>query len=382
MWGEWLLWIGLMSGTSADATDAALVRIGEDVRDLSLRCFRSFPLPVSLRQRIHELAEAPVPLRDLVQIDVELGARFADAALALLEESGTRAQDVAGIGSHGQTVGHYPEVQGSLQLGAAAVIHERTKIPVVADFRAADLAAGGQGAPLTPFFHHAYFAQQDEVRALLNIGGFTNVTYLPGLEPEQVVAFDPGPGNALIDRAARWASEGSASFDRDGALAAQGKPDAEVVAELLSDPYFALTPPKSTGHEYFAAAHFAGARERVLERGGSPQDVLATLTQLTAESVADQAKRFFPSQPARWIVYGGGARNPVLLEMLREALDPTPVELSAAYGVPIDALEAIAFAVLGWCASRGETGNLPGATGARHPAILGTATPPGSFASD
>ncbi len=374
-------WVGLMSGTSADAIDAALIRIGSSGRDLSLLAFRSFELPEPLRKRIHDLAQAPVLIRDLLQLDLELGERFADAALALLRQSGVAPEDVEGIGSHGQTVGHFPqpEVRGSLQLGAPAVIHERTRIPVIADFRRADLAAGGQGAPLTAFFHHTYFAHERERRAILNIGGFTNVTYLPGLGLDGVIAFDPGPGNALLDRAARWASGGAASFDRDGAGAQRGAPDAEVVRELLSDPYFAAPPPKSTGHEHFGQAFFERARARVLQRGGTPNDLLATLTEVTVESIADQARRFFPSPPQRWIVYGGGVWNTTLLAALRARVAPAPVEQTDAHGIPVDALEAVSFALLGWCASRGEPCNLPAATGAGHPVILGVATPPGAI---
>jgi anhydro-N-acetylmuramic acid kinase len=367
-----------MSGTSADAMDAALVRIGTSVSELSLVAFRSVPLPQSLRERIHELAQVPVPLRDFARIDVEIGERFADAALAVVCDGGVTPEDIAGIGSHGQTVGHFPEpdVRGSLQLGAPAVIHERTGIPVIADFRAADLAAGGQGAPLTAFFHHVYFAERNERRAVLNIGGFTNVSYLPGLDREGVIAFDPGPGNALIDRAARWASAGAESFDRDGAQARQGQADPEVVADLLSDAYFAMPPPKSTGHEHFGQAFFERSRDRVLARGGTPNDVLATLTHVTVESIADQAERFFPAPPERWIVYGGGVWNSALWEALGTRLAPAPMERTEVYGLPVDALEAVTFAVLGWCASRGEPCNLPGTTGARHPVILGAATPP------
>ena len=374
-----MLWIGLMSGTSADAIDAALVDIGPTLREIRLLAFKSVELAEGMRKRIHALPQDPVLVRDLVQLDVELGERFADAALTLLSEADVAATDVEGIGSHGQTVGHFPEpeVRGSLQLGAPSVIHARTGIPVVADFRSADLAAGGQGAPLTAFFHHAYFAREDERRAVLNIGGFTNVTYLPGLALHQVIAFDPGPGNALLDRAARWASGGAARFDRDGERAQRGAPDDKVVGELLADPYFAAPPPKSTGHEHFGPDFFERARAGVEKRGGSPDDLLATLLRVTVESVA-QAGRFFPEPPQRWLVYGGGVSNPVLLEALRARLDPTPVELTDAHGIPIDALEAISFAVLGWCASRGEVCNVPAATGAERAAVLGVRTPTAS----
>ncbi|MCZ6570466.1 MAG: anhydro-N-acetylmuramic acid kinase, partial [Deltaproteobacteria bacterium] len=183
-----MLWVGLMSGTSADAIDAALVQLGSSARELSLLAFTSIELPENLRKRIHALVQTPVLVRDLVQLDVELGERFAAAVLAVLSEGGVAPERVAGIGSHGQTVGHFPEpeVRGSLQLGAPAVIHARTGIPVIADFRPADLAAGGQGAPLPGFFPHPYCALEEERRAVINIGGFTNGTHRAGSSLEAV----------------------------------------------------------------------------------------------------------------------------------------------------------------------------------------------------
>ncbi len=370
-----------MSGTSADGADVALVRLGERVRDLELVAFHSQAFPEQLRDDIRKLGQGSLELRELARLDVEIAERFAQATLELLRETGVAADDVAGIASHGQTVGHFPqpEVRASLQLGSPAVLYERTGIPVVADFRRADLAAGGQGAPLTPYFHHAYFARADEVRAVLNIGGFTNVSYLPDLDAAHVIAFDPGPGNALLDRAVRWATQGSETFDRDGERAARGTPDVEVVRTLLGDAYFAEPPPKSTGHERFGGEFFERVRERVLAHGGGAEDVLATLTRFTAESARDQAERFFPTPPERWIVYGGGVRNATLLDELRTAVAPAPVETSDAHGIPADALEAVAFAVLGWCAVRGEPANLPPATGARRAVVLGVQTPPGGL---
>jgi anhydro-N-acetylmuramic acid kinase len=251
---------------------------------------------------------------------------------------------------------------------------------VVSDFRAADLAAGGQGAPLTPFLHLACLSDPRETRAVLNIGGFTNVTLLVGDDAERVVAFDPGPGNALLDRAARWASGGAEAFDAGGRRAARGRVLAAVRDALLGDAYFARRPPKSTGHEYFGAKFFESARDAVLGAGGSPDDVLATLASLTVESVVRQAEAFFEALPGRWLVYGGGAHNPALLGGLAERLAPAAVETTDDHGIPGDALEAVAFAVLGWCAARGQPSNLPRATGAQRAVCLGCATPAAAFA--
>jgi len=378
-----VLWIGLMSGTSADAVDAALVRIGRDPGDVELVAFRGEPIEEALRERIHALAVGPVELRALVQLDVALGERFAAAALGVAREAGVALGEIRGIGSHGQTVGHYPEpdVRGTLQIGAAAVIHERTGRPVVSDFRRADLAAGGQGAPLTPFFHFYRFAQDGERRALLNIGGFTNVSYLPGRDATRVLAFDPGPGNALLDRAARWASGGAARFDRDGVRSLRGRVHEPLVEAWLADPYFARRPPKSTGHERFDEKFFERARDAVLARGGAPDDVFATLARLTVESIVRAAHGFFPEPVQRWILYGGGVKNAALVEGLRARLAPARVETTDAHGVPSFALEAITFAVLGYCASVGMASNLPAATGAARAVCLGVLNPPDAFRS-
>ncbi len=371
-----------MSGTSADAVDAALVRIPESPAGLELVARASQPLSDELRARIHGALAGSIELRELVRLDADLGERFADAALAVLRAAGVEPSEVEGIGSHGQTVGHFPEpeVRGTLQLGSAARIHARTGLPVVCDFRRADMAAGGQGAPLTPFAHHALFAREGETRAVLNIGGFTNVTYLPGADPARAIAFDPGPGNALLDRAVRKLSGGRERFDRDGARAARGRVLERALDALLAEPYFALPPPKSTGHERFGAAFLDEAERRVHEAGGGDDDLLATLAALTVASVARAAERFFPAPPARWLLCGGGACNPVLVAGLRQALRGARVESTEAHGIPVDALEAIAFALLGWASARGRAGNLPAATGARHPAVLGAAVPPHAFA--
>ena len=371
-----MFWIGLMSGTSADAVDAALVRIPEAIAGLELIEFQTFPLPDDVRERIHTAARGKVSLRDLIELDSELGQLFGAAAEAVAESAGVPLSEIEGVGSHGQTVAHYPEIGGTLQLGSPAIIYARTRIPVVADFRRSDLAVGGQGAPLTPFFHRACFARPGEARAVLNIGGFTNVSFLPGDQAGSVVAFDPGPGNALIDRAVRWASGGAERYDRDGERATRGSVDPALLQDLLADPYFALAPPKSTGHQYFSAEFFERARDAIVASGGEADDLVATLAQLTVESVVDAARRFLPALPERWFVYGGGVHNAAILRGLENALAPASVERTDAQGIPADALEAMAFAALGWCARRGIPSNVPSATGARQSVVLGSATPP------
>ncbi len=377
------LWIGLMSGTSADGVDAALVRIGDGPGAVETLAHATTPLPGALRERVQAAIRGKPELRELLRLDVELGQHFAAAALDLLAAAGVRVAQVEGIGSHGQTLAHHPEpgVRASLQVGSAAEIHARTGIPVVSDFRAADLAAGGQGAPLTPFVHLACLAAPGQRRAVLNVGGFTNLTWLDGQDPAAVIGFDPGPGNALLDCAARLASGGTEHFDRDGARAARGQVDGATLELLLSDPYFERPPPKSTGHEHFGADFFETARRSVEAGGGGPDDLLATLTALSVESVARAAERFLPATPDRWLVCGGGVHNATLMRRLAERVAPAPVSTTREHGIDPDAVEAVAFAILGWCAARGRASNLPRVTGASLAVCLGSLTPPVGFAA-
>jgi anhydro-N-acetylmuramic acid kinase len=362
--------VGLMSGTSADGVSLAAIRPGPPLKFLA---YRTFPYPRALRERV--LGARGLRTPELSELNGDLGRFFAACAKKFI---GRGRVDV--IGSHGQTVWHEPG-RHTLQIGEAAHIAAATGVPTVCDFRPADIAAGGQGAPLTPFFHFHRFAVAHERRAVLNIGGFTNVTYLPDRDPSHVLAYDPGPGNALLDRAARWASGGRERFDRDGARATRGRVMPELVEEWLREPYFARRPPKSTGHELFGEAFFAHARQAVLARGGTADDVFACLARLTVESVARSAEQFFAKPAERWLVCGGGARNPALLGALRARLAPATLDTTDAHGVPSDALEAIAFAVLGHCSSIGQPSNLPAATGATRAVCLGVANPPNGFSA-
>lgn len=375
-----MLWIGLMSGTSADAVDAALVRIGDEPSDLELLAFTEERIPAELADQIRELSARKVLLREVIELNRGLGERFAQAALSVLRQAGLEPQQVEGIGSHGQTVAHHPEppAQGSLQLGDPALIAQRTGIPVVSDFRSGDLAAGGQGAPLTPFFHRIAFAAPEEARAILNIGGFTNVTFLGSGSQPQILGFDPGPGNALLDRSAQFVSGGKQRYDEAGAIAATGRVLEVILEVLLEDPYFKRPPPKSTGHEHFGAAFFERARALVDEAGGEPADLQATLAALSVEAVVRSAG-FALEAPERWIVYGGGVQNSDLMRRLAERVAPVPVVTTDSLGIPAGALEAMTFALLGWCAARGRVSNLPDVTGAERGVVLGSTTPPDAF---
>jgi anhydro-N-acetylmuramic acid kinase len=250
----------------------------------------------------------------------------------------------------------------------------------VADFRVADVAAGGQGAPLTSYADWLLLRHPTRARAVQNIGGIGNVTYLPpGDDPSGVIAFDTGPGNMLIDDAVRRITGGKQTFDRDGALAAQGQVSRELLAGLLAHPYLALPPPKTTGREQFGAAYGQEVWQRAAKQGLCDEDRVATLTAFTATSIADAYRRFLPGMPDEVILGGGGANNPVLVDMLRRQLAPARVMAHEALGLSSDAKEAVVFAVLAYEAIHGRPGNLPTCTGARSRVVLGKITPGANY---
>lgn len=374
--------IGLMSGTSADGVDAALVEWprGAECRPFRLLAFAEQPFPAGLQQRIHALAAGRLGsdrlLEELAALDVELGERFAQAALDLLRESGTAAQTVDAIASHGQTVAHHPQRRATLQLGDPSVISERSGLLTIADFRSRDLAAGGEGAPLAPFFHWATCHVSGENRLVLNLGGIANLTWLPsdcGAAGERVQAFDVGPANCLLDGVVQRASGGAERCDRDGRRASGGRVDAALLARLLDDDFLRRAPPKSTGRERYGWAEAESLYEETLQSGRTLDDLLATLVAFTAEAVVRACDVFLAGAAAvqRLIVCGGGARNPALMRALAERLPQARVEPSDAVGIPSQAVEAMAFSLLGRNALLGLPNHLPHCTGARRACVLG-----------
>jgi anhydro-N-acetylmuramic acid kinase len=379
--------MGLMSGTSADGVDAALVEWPDagSARPFRLIAHCEDPFPPELQDRVHRLAAARVPgeqaLRELAALDVMLGEKFAAAAAALAEQAGIALGDIDAIASHGQTVAHHPEAGASLQIGDPSVIAERTGCTTVADFRARDLAAGGQGAPLAPFFHFVAFAEPDEGRLALNLGGIANVTWIPrAAAPDAVLAFDVGPANALVDGVVQLATEGSERMDTDGAHARRGRVDAALLARLMDDPFLRAAPPKSTGRERYGSAEAETLYAASRATGQSLDDLIATLTAFTAEAVAHACRAHLHAegQIDRVLVGGGGARNPAALEALREALPGVAVERFDRWGVPGDAAEAMAFSLLGRNTLLGLPNHLPRCTGANRALVLGEVVPGGS----
>ncbi len=374
-----MLVIGLMSGTSADGVDAALVEWPDipEARPYELRAFVELPFDPGLQERIHHLAACRVPgeqvLAELAALDVELGERFAAAARGVAAEARVPLAKIDAIASHGQTVAHHPERRATLQIGDPSVIAERTGCTVVADFRARDLAAGGEGAPLAPFFHLAALADPEENRVALNLGGIANLTWLPAGDPDGVIAFDVGPANALVDGVVRAATDGKERIDRDGRGALRGRADRALLARLMDDDYLARPAPKSTGRERYGSAE-AEALAAEWKRGRkSLDDLLATLVTFTAEAVARACRELLPGSPAvdRLLVCGGGARNPAMLASLVRALPNASVQTSDTVGVPSGAVEAMAFSLMGRNALLGVPNHLPACTGASRAAVLG-----------
>jgi anhydro-N-acetylmuramic acid kinase len=372
--------VGLISGTSADGIDAALCEIGGSGASTALELlrFETFPLAPEIKHRIWNLPDGPA--QNICALNFLLGEAFAEAALAVIALAGLEPREVDLIGSHGQTARHQPPgaaepTPSTLQIGEAAVIAERTGLPVICDFRVADMAAGGHGAPLIPLVDHLLFHDPEHPRALLNLGGIANVSVLRG-GLEGVLAFDTGPANMALDAVARAASSGERSYDHDGALAASGRIDQELLEELLGHPYFELSPPKSTGRETFGRDFVYPLLDR---HAGRLPDLMATLSELTVESVSRALERFVLPEGAiaELLVSGGGVHNLHLMERLRSRLAPLPVLSLSSVGMDPDAKEAIGFAVLANETLHSHQGNIPRATGARGPRVLGKlALPP------
>lgn len=376
--------IGLMSGTSLDGVDAVLVRLDGDspaTLRLHIEGFLTRPYAAPERRSIHD-AILHGDAASLCRLHADLGEWLADAALRVCDAAGVAPEEVDLIGSHGQTVWHEPPADGrrgaTLQLGCAATIAERTGIDVVSDFRSRDVAAGGEGAPLVPWVDRVLFALPDRVRVLLNIGGIANLTRVARRDSaEPLLAFDTGPGNALIDAAIELATGGAEAYDRDGERGARGAVDGDLLERLLDDEYLRREPPRSTGRERYGRPVVENlVAERTPSAAADWDSLVATLTAFTAESIARALRSWVvPLGADELIVTGGGARNPTLMRMLRERVGALRVTDGAALGVDPDAKEALAFAVLAWAHACGIPANEPAATGAAGSRLLGSRTP-------
>jgi anhydro-N-acetylmuramic acid kinase len=389
-----MLVIGLMNGTSADGIDAALVRVKGasprwQARLLAFHCERLDPRVRAAILRVANVGHTTTA--EISNLNFLIGELFARAALRLCRKARVSPRQVDLIGSHGQTVYHQGrpapfltarQHTSTLQIGEPAIVAERTGIPVMADFRVADVAAGGQGAPLVPFVDYVLFAHPAMARVALNIGGIANVTVIPpAARREHLLAFDTGPGNMIVDALAAHFTGGRESIDRDARRARRGRTDPALLQDLLDDTYFALAPPKSAGREQYGAPFVEKLLARAAKRRVAPDDLMRTATLLTPLSIVDAYHRFMLPHLRRHglkrngkvqlIVAGGGAHNPLMRAQLAAGLPGVEMKRSAELGVPEDAKEAYAFALLAYESWHRRPANLPSATGARHPALLG-----------
>lgn len=380
-----MLVLGLMSGTSADGIDVALARVSgaSPHLDAKLLGHTSSKFPPALRKEILRVAEQhPIAAGELSQLNFRLGEVFAEAALAACRKFHVSPKRVALIGSHGQTIFHQGKpapylghaTASTLQIGEPSVIAARTGITTVGDFRSADIALGGQGAPLVPFADYLLYRHEKLGRVSLNLGGIANITVIPpAAKPEQILAFDTGPANMLIDALVSHFTRGRRRLDKDARLARSGRPIAALLDELMRDPYLKLAPPKSTGREYYGRAYLKKMLALGKKHRAKPADLIRAATIFTALSVVDALNRFVlpKTKIHQLIVSGGGAKNPLVVAQLSAALGRIEIIPSSRFGIPGDAKEAFAFALLAYETFHHRPSNLPSATGAHAPAILG-----------
>ncbi len=362
-------YIGLMSGTSVDGIDAALVSLSAGNQPV-LMTTHAHPIDAATRGEIQTLMrDGPSEIERLGELDMALGELFAEAANAVIKKAGLAKKDIRAIGSHGQTVRHRPRAEHpfTLQIGNPSVIAERTGITTVADFRARDMAAGGQGAPMVSAFHRQLFHSPQHNRAIINVGGIANVTYLPADASQPVMGFDTGPGNTLLDQ---WINQHQArAHDEAGQWAASGQASKDILGKLLADPYFKASPPKSTGREHFNMEWLQGHLKK-LAKPLPAADIQSTLLQLTAQTIAQAIREFLPrTQEA--CVCGGGAHNRELMSALAANMPGVTVTTTDNLGMSPDWVEAAAFAWLAHQALERQPGNLPSVTGAKRAVILG-----------
>lgn len=377
--------LGMMSGTSVDGIDVSLVRISGAPPNLKITLLNhtSVAFPAAVRKEILRVAEQnQITSGELSQLHSRLGHIYADAALAACKRFRVSPRKIDLIGNHGQTIFHQgkpvpflgKQTASTLQVGEGAILAALTGITTVSDFRPADIALGGNGAPLVPFADYVLYGHPKLGRVSLNIGGIANVTVIPAnAKPSQVFAFDTGPGNMLIDALVYHFTHGRQRFDKNAALAQQGRPIPALLDELMRDPYLELAPPKSTGREYYGAAYVKKLLVLGKKHHAQSNDLIRAATLFSALSIVDALNRFVLSthKIRQLIVSGGGANNPLLLAQLSAALPSLEVSPSSALNVPTDAKESLAFALLACETFHKRPSNIPSATGARGPAILG-----------
>lgn len=378
---EQFLAVGLMSGTSMDGIDAVLISISEDPLEIKTVESVHVPYTVEIKRELFELIRGEKSLKEISMANVAIGELHGIATNALLKKADVSPEDVAVAGFHGQTILHQPDaarmmgriVRSSFQLGCPSSVAEISGLNVVSNFRARDIAAGGQGAPLVPFFDYAIHTHEKKNRVILNIGGIANVTMIPaGAHPFQVLAFDTGPGNSLIDLATSVFTNGEQDYDQDGKIAASGETDQATLKMLMKHPFLDQEPPKSTGREVFGLDFL----KKIVGSRKIDENLICTLTEYTAASIARAIKEFWRlhKAPEEIIVSGGGVFNKTLMRFLNSYTTGSKLKTSDEFGISPVFKEAIAFAYLAYRTIKKEPGNLPSATGAERPVILGQVT--------
>ena len=372
---------GLMAGTSGDGVDVAIVDI--DDQSQTLLGFGTVPYPVSLRKALFNLFEPQTShVDDICHYNFVFGHFFSKALVSICNKTSIPLGSIDLIGSHGQTIYHNPSgrlysdcrIRSTLQIGEPSIIAQQTGITTVADFRPRDIACGGQGAPLVPFADSVLFSHRSLNRAIQNIGGIANVTFLPAnTSPAKIIAFDTGPGNMIIDGLMTLLT--NKKYDNHGNLAAKGQIRQSVLSRLLKHPFLRKSPPKTCGREEFGLQFCRSLYDSAIADKISDADLIATATAFTAMTIARAYRRFLPAMPDEIILYGGGARNRTLVKMLQAEFDGIKIMTTDEMGIDLDAKEAMSFAILAWATIKGVANNVPGATGATQTTVLGKIIP-------
>jgi len=378
--------IGLMSGTSTDGVDVACIEINS-IRKIKLIAFESYPYPDDLRKRLLTIANnAETTAAEISSLNTKVGVCFANSVLNLISKYNLKKLRLDFIGSHGQTISHIPKGRkynkqilspSTFQIGDPSIISELTELTVVSDMRTRDIAAGGTGAPLTPWAHQKLFESNNTTLAFLNLGGIANITFIPKAKDNGLFGFDCGPANMIIDRLVSFYTKNKKQFDNEGKMASKGRIDQRELKWLMKNSYFSKNPPKSTGSEDFGKEFSEKLILRFDSNKMSLNDILATITAFTAESICQSIDKFFPKKKpiSELIIGGGGAKNKTLISFLETKLNPIPIISSDKKGFPHDAVEAICFGLLAWATISNIPSNVLDSTGAKSEVVLGNITP-------
>ncbi len=378
--------IGLMSGTSTDGVDVACIEINS-IRKIKLIAFESYPYPDDLRKRLLTIANnAETTAAEISSLNTKVGVCFANSVLNLISKYNLKKLRLDFIGSHGQTISHIPKGRkynkqilspSTFQIGDPSIISELTELTVVSDMRTRDIAAGGTGAPLTPWAHQKLFESNNTPLAFLNLGGIANITFIPKAKDNGLFGFDCGPANMIIDRLVSFYTKNKKQFDNEGKMASKGRIDQRELKWLMKNSYFSKNPPKSTGSEDFGKEFSEKLILRFDSNKMSLNDILATITAFTAESICQSIDKFFPKKKpiSELIIGGGGAKNKTLISFLETKLNPIPIISSDKKGFPHDAVEAICFGLLAWATISNIPSNVLDSTGAKSEVVLGNITP-------